>query len=136
MNLWERIRNALAEKQPIKAYNFDQELASSLHTLADREQRPEEEIAADLISYAMTQHQIQSIYWQYWQLLSPREQQVAVLICHSYTNQQIADRLVVSMETVKTHVRNVLRKFKMHRKAELRQALANWDFSAWDDLEP
>ena len=66
-----------------------------------------------------------------WQMLSPREQQVAVLTCQNFTNRQIAARLMITPETAKSHVRNVLRKFGLKSKAELRRALADWDFSAW-----
>ena len=38
-------------------------------------------------------------------------------------NRQIAARLGVSEETVKTHVRNALVKFNLHGKGELRMAL-------------
>jgi DNA-binding CsgD family transcriptional regulator len=66
-----------------------------------------------------------------WGFLSAREQQVAALTCLNFTNRQIAARLRITPETAKTHVRNVLRKFDLHSKAELRRALADWDFSAW-----
>ncbi|MGW8250801.1 MAG: LuxR C-terminal-related transcriptional regulator, partial [Anaerolineales bacterium] len=39
--------------------------------------------------------------------------------------------LMISPETVKTHIRNVLSKFKLHSKHELRENLIDWDFSAW-----
>jgi DNA-binding CsgD family transcriptional regulator len=56
---------------------------------------------------------------------------VAALTRLNFTNRQIAARLMITPETAKTHVRNVLRKFDLHSKAELRRALADWDFSAW-----
>ena len=68
---------------------------------------------------------------QQWRELSKRERQVAALTCQNYTNLEIAAVLQISPETVKTHVRNVLRKFGLRSKAELRHALAGWDFSAW-----
>jgi DNA-binding NarL/FixJ family response regulator len=46
----------------------------------------------------------------------------------------MATRLVLSQETVKTHVRNVLQKFKLRNRSELRYALADWDFGAWESL--
>ena len=55
-----------------------------------------------------------------WESLSPRQREVAVLICRGYTNPQIASELKISLETVKTHVRNILQKFNLHSKAELR----------------
>jgi hypothetical protein len=34
--------------------------------------------------------------------------------------------------TIKTHVTNALIKFDLHSKGELRLALDEWDFSAWE----
>lgn len=42
--------------------------------------------------------------------LSPREREVLALIATGLTNTEIADRLVVSLATVKTHVRSILAK--------------------------
>ena len=66
-----------------------------------------------------------------WQQLTPREQQVAALVCLNYTNHQIAARLSISPDTVKLHVHNLLAKFDLHRKADLRVALSDLDFSVW-----
>jgi DNA-binding CsgD family transcriptional regulator len=100
--------------------------------LAEREQRNEEELAADLITFALAQREITDQYLESWKRLSDREQTVAALICLQYTNQEIAERLAISPHTVKSHVRNISHKFGLNTKADLRQALANWDFSAWD----
>ena len=70
-------------------------------------------------------------HWKRWQTLTPREQQVAALVCLNHTSRQIAALLVISPETVKTHVGNLLRKFGLPTRQELRQALAGWDFSEW-----
>jgi DNA-binding NarL/FixJ family response regulator len=42
--------------------------------------------------------------------LSPREVEVLKLIAEGLTNQEIADRLIVSPTTVKSHVQNILQK--------------------------
>ncbi len=57
---------------------------------------------------------------------------MAALLCLNYTNRQVAARLGLSPETVKTHTRNLLAKFQLRTRAELRRALADWDFSAWE----
>jgi DNA-binding CsgD family transcriptional regulator len=56
---------------------------------------------------------------------------VAALACLGFTNQEIANRLMVSINTVRTHMRNVLAKFEVKNRVRLRQKLAEWDFSAW-----
>ena len=70
--------------------------------------------------------------WKCWQSLSPREQEVTALVCLGYTNGEIASKLKVSPTTIKSHVRNVLPKFQVHSKVELRIALREWDFEKWD----
>lgn len=42
--------------------------------------------------------------------LSEREKEVLVLIANEYTNQEIADKLFISIRTVETHKRNLLEK--------------------------
>ena len=42
--------------------------------------------------------------------LSPREREVLALVAQGLTNPEIAERLVVSLATVKTHVRSILAK--------------------------
>jgi DNA-binding CsgD family transcriptional regulator len=66
-----------------------------------------------------------------WDTLTPREQQVAALACLGYTNQEIAQELVISVNTVRSHMRSILYKYQAANKAELRLALAGWDFQAW-----
>ena len=44
--------------------------------------------------------------------LTEREQEVLALMCEGLSNQEIADRLVVELATVKTHVAHVLRKLQ------------------------
>ncbi|NOZ05592.1 MAG: GAF domain-containing protein [Chloroflexi bacterium] len=56
-------------------------------------------------------------------LLSPRQKQVLVLVAEGLTNQQIADRLVISVNTVKKHVHEVLKKTgTTNRVAAIRQS--------------
>ena len=107
------------------------EIGRTLRELSQREMRPEDEIAADLLANALARHQAAEENLLRWRALTPREQEVSALTCLNYTNIQIADQLMISPETVKTHIRNVLAKFKLHSKNELRQNLSDWDFSAW-----
>jgi len=100
--------------------------------VAVEEQCPAEQVMVDFLSQGLARRQASQVYLECWRSLSPREQQVAALVCLNYTNRQIAVRLHISPETVKTHVHNLLSKFDLHAKAELSQLLADWDFSAWD----
>lgn len=51
--------------------------------------------------------------------LTERERDVLLLVARCLSNDEIADRLVISPLTAKTHVRNVLRKLDCHDRATL-----------------
>jgi DNA-binding CsgD family transcriptional regulator len=118
---------------PRRRYNLEEDLLQSLQDLAERERRSQDDLTTELLSYALTQRAIEDENLRRWQELTQREQQIAALTCLNLTNRQIAAHLIISPETVKTHVRNVLFKFDLHSKAELRKLLKDWDFSDWLD---
>jgi DNA-binding NarL/FixJ family response regulator len=51
--------------------------------------------------------------------LTPREREVVKLIAEAYTNDQIADQLVISRKTVERHRANILDKLGMRDRVEL-----------------
>ncbi len=51
--------------------------------------------------------------------LSPRELEVLTLIAQGYTNQQIADRLYLSVKTVETYKARVMEKLSLGSRVEL-----------------
>lgn len=112
-------------------YEISESLQGSLKTLAEHERRPEHELAQDLFAAGLTQYRSFEELWHKWESLSPRERDVTAFTCLGLTNRQIAAHLSLSPDTIKTHIRNVLVKFGLNSKAELRHILADWDFSAW-----
>lgn len=68
----------------------------------------------------------------FWDKLSAREQDVTALTCLRFTNSQIAGRLSLSPETVKSYIKQVLNKSGLKAKSDLRVFFADWDFSAWE----
>jgi NarL family two-component system response regulator LiaR len=50
--------------------------------------------------------------------LTSREWQVLDLLCEQRTTEQIADALVLSQETVRTHVKSILRKLDVRSRAD------------------
>jgi DNA-binding CsgD family transcriptional regulator len=134
MSFWHRLlyRLGLRADPGPRYYRLDGDLQVSLAALAGHEGRSEQELAADLLAAGLTHYHAGDELWQRWQSLSPREQDVAALACLGYTNKQIAARLGISPETVKSHLGNGLAKFGLHSRAELRLSLDGWDFSAWE----
>ena len=58
--------------------------------------------------------------------LTPREQQVLVLLAEGLTSGEIADRLVISAKTVERHRENIMCKLNLHSRVELvKYALRN-----------
>ena len=134
MSLWHRLltRLGLRRDPASRQYQLDEQLQTIITELAQQEQRSEEEIHAGLLAAALAQRNTSQDVWSRWQSLSRREQEVAALTCLGYTNIEIASKLNISVETVKTHMRNILVKFGLHGKGELRIILSDWDFSGWD----
>ena len=50
--------------------------------------------------------------------LSPREMEVLNLLVDGLSNQQIADKLIISLATAKTHVRNILNKLAVDDRTQ------------------
>jgi DNA-binding CsgD family transcriptional regulator len=133
MSILNRLKNFLgiSQKSSHNTYEFSESLQVTLKTLAEQEGRTEDELIPDLLAAGLTQYQSVEKLWNMWEGLSPREKQVTALTCLGLTNRQIAGRLALSPETIKTHVRNVLLKFGLSSKEKLRHILAGWDFSGW-----
>ena len=57
--------------------------------------------------------------------LSEREQEIIKCQAEGLTSSQIADKLFISLHTVKTHRKNILRKLDLHNSSELIQYALN-----------
>lgn len=118
-------------KDGSRYYEVSESMDITLKTLATHEGRSAQELLPDLLTAGLTQYQSTDKLWQKWVSLTEREHDVTALTCLGLTNRQIAERLLLSPETVKTHIRNVLSKFEVNGKRELRHILAGWDFKGW-----
>lgn len=133
LSFWRNLfANRNSSDSSSKIYHYEDELIDAVRELAFQEERPEEDVTADLLSLLQARKEANERMQVHWNLLSYREQQVAALACLGYSNRQIAYRLSISTHTVATHIRSVLHEFDLHSKMELREALAGWDFSIWD----
>jgi len=58
--------------------------------------------------------------------LSKRETEVLQLMAQGLSNQEIADTLFVSLNTVKTHISNIYTKLNVRRRTQAIQKVKNW----------
>jgi DNA-binding CsgD family transcriptional regulator len=58
-----------------------------------------------------------------WELLTPTEQKVALLVSHGLSNRQAGARLQVSARTVETHLAHVFAKLGINSRVELAAAV-------------
>ena len=112
-----------------RGITINDDLLTALRLMAQREGRSERDLTVDLIASGYAQQQISWELVRCWRTLTPREREVVALVCCNYSNRQIADRLFVSVETVRTHVQHSLRKFGVQNRRELCLLLAGWQFS-------
>lgn len=59
-----------------------------------------------------------------WNALTPTEAKVSRLVAAGLTNQQIGERMFISRDTVKTHLRHVFTKLEVSSRAELAALVA------------
>ena len=141
MSIWKNLQSLLRPTSPPqgnipgggeRSMDFNQDIVSHLQYQADAECRSPHDLAQELLAGALAQRRADKESLERWRSLSPREQEVTALTCLGYTNLQIARRLKISSETVKTHIHNVKAKFGVSRKSDLLSALLHLDFSGWD----
>lgn len=106
-----------------RTYELSEDLKVMLTRLAEREGRPEHEFTSDLVAAGLIQYLATDELKPKWKSLSAREKDVAKLISKGLTNRQMAAHLSLSTETINTHVQNIMRKFGVESKAELRHIL-------------
>ena len=133
MEFWDRLRAIFRTMRGIglRHYELNDRLQSALAQRADQEQRTTDKLHEDLLETGLAHLQASDKLKAKWNSLSPRERETVALTCLKYTNPEIAKRLGISPETVRTHLKNALLKFGIQNKTELRLALSEWDFRAW-----
>jgi len=83
------------------------ELIGALDTVADGGTYVDPRLRPALLSAKATQTQ---------SVLSKREREIMDLLAQGLTGEQVAERLVLSAETVKTHIRNAMSKLEAHTR--------------------
>ena len=134
MSIWHTFQKFFrSEATPASQRSFalEGDLLVSLEQLARYRGTTPSKVAADLLERELQSVEVERETWEKWQSLTEREQQVAALICLQYRTQQIAARLQIAPETVRSHVHNILHKMDLPNRIALRQLLAGWNFSSW-----
>ena len=116
--------------------DIDPNLVLLILNVASREGITPNEAVNQLLSFALGEQHYTDENLALWDTLTNREKETAALICLGYKNQEIAQLMSISINTVRTHVKRVLRKFDVGSKAEFQLRLATWDFTGWDETDP
>jgi DNA-binding CsgD family transcriptional regulator len=109
------------------------DLLAAIEAIAAQEKVSVGTVVNDLLHFALSERRVSNATLARWQQLTDREKEVTALVWMGMTNPEIAARLVISENTVKTHIRNIFAKFDTNSKENLRLALASLDFSEWVD---
>lgn len=72
------------------------------------------EIARKVIGYFRTQETVNAQL----EKLSPREQEVLELVVHGFANKEIADRMGVTLEAIRWHLKHIYHKLHVHSRTE------------------
>ena len=97
-----------------------QRLVEGVRAIARGEMLLSPTVAARVVHQLARTRQEQEQVADALQALTPREREVFRLVARGCTNAEIADHLVLSEKTVKTHVRNISNKLNLAGKAEMR----------------
>ncbi|NIS82756.1 MAG: hypothetical protein GTO14_21735 [Anaerolineales bacterium] len=112
-------------------FEVDAELSAQLRLAARAQDMPPEMLVAELLARGLEQEALRVQAEAALVTLTPRQQEIAWLTARGHTNSQIAKALVISPETVKTHVRHVLDKFGVRSKADLRLLFIDLGMRWW-----
>lgn len=89
-----------------------EELTEAIHAVSNGEQYIANKLKNSLINTVFAEEQV--VYH-----LSPREKDVLVLMCSGHTVKEAAFKLNLSVHTVQSYHKNIMKKFKVNRTADL-----------------
>lgn len=133
------IDNLLKQNGYIRPESFaavDPNLIPLIEDIAREEGLTIPETVNRLLSFAIGEHHATNDNLMRWDELTPRQQDTAAYACLEFNNMEIAQKMSISVNTVKTHLRRVLQTFEVGSKRELQLVLVSWDFSDWKKQDP
>ena len=122
-----------SQDQPRALVELDPELFARLRRAARLRRSSPQMLARDLLARGLEQEALRAHARAVLGSLTPREAEVVWRAARGHTNRQIAAALVISPETVKTHVRNILLKLGLHSKAQLRLLMLDLGLRWWQN---
>ena len=131
--------NFLKQNGYIRPESFaevDPNLIPLIEDIAHEEGLTIAETVNRLLSFAIGEHHATTDNLLRWETLTPRQQDTAAFACLGYSNMEIAQKMSVSVNTIKSHLRQVLQTFAAGSKGELQLLLASWNFSDWKREDP
>lgn len=102
------------------SFSVDLGLAEQLRQVADREDKSVDEFIGELLEAGLEKRNIERKIVKALKKLTPREREVCIWVARGHTNKQIAEELVITEETVRTHIRSIRHKLNLRSKTELR----------------
>lgn len=96
-----------------------EELLNAIKTVAEGEALLAPSVTRRLIAEFTSQPTSASVTPEAVEWLTNREREVLVLVAGGLSNDEIADHLVISPATAKTHVSRAMRKLQAHDRAQL-----------------
>jgi DNA-binding CsgD family transcriptional regulator len=137
MNIFARWIRRIMHKPGNGTIRLDPKVAQQVAQMAVDSGGSEEQVLSELLSIGAGNMLSMEPYQAIWTYrLSDREREVAALICLGRTDAEITLALGITRDTIKVHARNMLAKFGLHRRSELRTALHSWDWSTWRTKYP
>jgi len=132
MPITKRFREIIGISQnPTAFIQLHPDLLTAVTQIATENGRSVSDVANELVHNALHEHRLATNSLQVWHQLTQREREITALIWLDLSNKQIAQRLSISPNTVKTHIKNILHKFGVHSKKRLLSLLAGLDLSDW-----
>ena len=134
-SLGARLRHLLtrSKDQPRLQVEVGPELFAHLRRAARLRRSSPQALARDLLVRGLAQETLRVHTEAVLNALTPRETEVLWRAARGHTNRQIAAALVVSPETVKTHVRNILLKLGLRSKTDLRLLMLDLGLRWWQN---
>lgn len=133
---FDHIKDSLSRalrRPPKLEVSLDEDSLGMLREMTKGQEYDVEELASRLLTQIISErYQATDENIRHWESLSRRQQEVAALACLGYSNAEIAEKLHISPETVKTHMSEILRKFNVRGRHQLRHILRRWDFHSFD----